>query len=95
LFEFLLIEKDEPLDPSEIQSPRFWNLPIPLKSWQVVHQSQPVAHQLSHQKLTAVFSVVRTNKRFNVEGYEWVSKKQMNQFAYPRLITRFLENHFL
>lgn len=95
LFEFVLIEKDEPLDPKEIRSPQFWDLPIPLKSWLLVHQSQPIVHQLSHQQLTAVFSVVRTNKKLNREGYTWVYKKQMHQFAFPRLITRFLENHFL
>ncbi len=95
LFEFVLVEKDEPCDQKEILSPRFWDLKIPLKSWQVLHHSQPVLHQLSHQQIHAVFLIVRTDMKYKADEYTWVAKKEIRQFAFPRLITRFLEHHFL
>jgi A/G-specific adenine glycosylase len=93
LFEFVLIEKDEPANEAELRGPGFWGL-RPQKHT-IVDISDPFLHQLTHQKIHARFVHVKLEKKIPCEGYEWMEFKKVKSLAFPRLIARYLDRHFL
>jgi hypothetical protein len=56
--------------------------------------SEPVEHQLSHQKIHAVFYHIHLNEPFTGLGknYQLIPFNKLKEFAIPRLIDRYIKN---
>jgi len=91
LYEFILMETDEPADEKTIKTSSFWGMPKTYLGEGPFIVSDEMIHQLSHQKIYCRFVYVRLDKKISVEGYSWVGKQQRAALAFPRLITRYLE----
>jgi A/G-specific adenine glycosylase len=49
--------------------------------------------QLTHQTIEGLFIHVSVNKKFLIkDSYEWVAKKQLHQYPFPRFITSYLQD---
>jgi A/G-specific adenine glycosylase len=93
LYEFVLIEKDEPAEEVELKKAGFWS--GSLRKQTIIDISGLYIHQLTHQKIHARFVHVKLEKKIPWEGYEWIDFKKIKSLAFPRLISRYLERHFL
>ncbi|MFM1794606.1 MAG: A/G-specific adenine glycosylase [Bacteroidota bacterium] len=93
LYEFYLVEKDEPADELELKRNEFWSTQKIITPKQINFLSDQLIHQLTHQKIHSRILSVSLTKKINIEGYEWVDRAAFKQLALPRLITRFLETY--
>lgn len=90
LYEFPLIETTSPCDFLELcQTEGFaallGNCPYTLR------QTTPLAtHQLSHQRLHATFYLLEVSKLPTVEGVITIPHDELDRYAIPRLIERYL-----
>jgi A/G-specific adenine glycosylase len=91
LHEFLLFETDKE-----------WNEPInhyievilPNSSYQLVHTAIPRPQQLSHQTIHGKFFVIDLAEPAKIgSDYMLVEKSNLDQYAFPRLITSFLHEY--
>lgn len=84
LFQFPLIESQEPLDPAEIIT-RAGAVPDYL--------SEEITHVLSHQKIHARFAIIKQAAK-NI-GTDWVmvNVSDIANYPLPRLIDRYLESN--
>lgn len=84
LFQFPLIESQEPLDPAEIIT-RAGAVPDYL--------SEEITHVLSHQKIHARFAIIKQAAE-NI-GTDWimVNVSDIANYPLPRLIDRYLESN--
>jgi A/G-specific adenine glycosylase len=92
LHEFLLVEKDEPADELSLRNSAFWSAQQIFSPHQIQHLSDQLIHQLTHQKIHSRILHVKIDKKVNIEGYQWLSRSELNEIAFPRLITRYLEH---
>lgn len=93
LHEFILMENDEALEQSDLN--RLSNWGIHQKEEKLISISEVYNHQLTHQKITSQFVHIRIGNKFPIEGFEWVTKDKMKTLAFPRMISRYLDSHFL
>jgi A/G-specific adenine glycosylase len=93
LHEFILMEKDESMDQSDFNKLSNWGIQV--KGEKLVAISEIYTHQLTHQKITSQFVHIRVENKIPIEGYHWVSKNKMKTLAFPRMISRYLDSHFL
>lgn len=89
LHEFVLIEKDEPVEERELNALVFWGIDASA-SIKSKHLYIPSPHQLTHQRIHCKILHVKLNKKINVDGYVWVDTQEISKRAFPRLITRYL-----
>lgn len=89
LFEFMLKEKDEPVDEKDLKSLDFWELKSSKGTIEQVSLSGEMTHQLTHQKIRCRILHIKSSVLFDVEGYEWKTTEAIGQLAFPRLITRY------
>ena len=90
LFEFVLMEKDEPQDIKYLKYLSNWGLKANGIDYQVIDCSEEIVHQLTHQKITCRILHIKVKQSVKVEGYEWKTKNAIQQFPFPRIITRYL-----
>lgn len=93
LYEFYLVEKDEPAEEQALKTNAFWSEQKIFTPKQINYLSDQFIHQLTHQKIQSRILSVTIDKNITIEGYEWVGQSQFKNLAFPRLITRFLETH--
>lgn len=92
LHEFILKETDEPKELEEINRASFWGMRYAKNDWQIMDQSEPIVHVLSHQRINARIIHVRIKHPLQLKGYTWMSKEKIDQLAFPRLITRYRQS---
>jgi A/G-specific adenine glycosylase len=93
LHEFILKEKDEPLEEQDLNRIVKWG--IKATGEKLIGISEVFIHQLTHQKITSRFVHIRVQHKFPIEGYQWVSLNKIKSLAFPRMISRYLDSHFL
>lgn len=91
LHEFVLMEKDEPVNDKELRKLSFWGIDHRLTNKDIVRLSAPLVHQLTHQRIHAKILHVNIHKKIDHPGYAWKSSTQLKKLAFPRLITRYLD----
>lgn len=90
LYEFPLIESDNSLHTQELlKLPHFSSLAG--SGGIIVKHSDPYIHLLSHQRLHARFIVVRVKKVWSPKLLA-VSSEQLHNYAFPRLIEKFIND---
>ena len=93
LHEYILRETDEPKEEKEIRNPTFWSATKLFSAKQIRNLSDEMVHQLTHQKIKSRVLYVGLDEKIKLEGYQWVSQSQRKKLAFPRLLTRYLENN--
>ena len=53
--------------------------------------SSEMTHQLTHQTIHCRFLFMRIDKKIKIDQYNWISAIEAGKYAFPRLITRYLE----
>jgi A/G-specific adenine glycosylase len=91
LYEFPLIESaKEATENFAAKKAEAW-LGISKKDYSVLEISSSFKQQLTHQQIHARFIKLRLNRKTDQPfPFVWVAKKQIGQYAFPRLINRYL-----
>jgi A/G-specific adenine glycosylase len=92
LYEFCLVETASPQDPAKLMASKDVK-PLLQRPFGIKHVSRVYDHQLTHQRLSARFYVVSCDTEFHPS--ESLRAVDLGTLAFPRLITRFLEQHDL
>ncbi len=90
LFEFVLRETDEPAEEKELSKLSFWGIKHRLTKEDIIELSSPLTHQLTHQRIHCRILHVQLHDKINHPSYVWKSRSQLKKLAFPRLITRYL-----
>lgn len=95
LHEFILLETPAPMTAEELQStPAFKDL-----LHKVVYTVQGISpafkQQLTHQTIHSQFLLLSASKQPAIAEYMAVPNKRLNNYAFPKTITDFLENKSL
>ncbi|HEY1039604.1 MAG TPA: A/G-specific adenine glycosylase [Bacteroidia bacterium] len=89
LFEFPLLEEPKQLDPKEL--PKKLKTFFGEETFTIQKISGQNKHVLSHQHIYATFIHIRPeNKLKKQEGFQVIKMEDINSFALPRLIDRYL-----
>jgi A/G-specific adenine glycosylase len=95
LFEFPLIESDNPISSEEIEG-KIVNLTGFTKSEFIIKAiSKPVKHQLSHQTIIAKFVHIEVFGK-DYKGFkDWmkIKMKKFSDYPIPRIIDRYMESY--
>lgn len=90
LFEFMVVETDKALPEKEILQ-RFqeqYGIPFHFGS-----RFPATTQKLTHQHLNISFFLLHLDRKENLEGFVWVPLDRLNQFAFPRSLKTFAEQH--
>lgn len=90
LYEFVLMEKDEPQAFKSMQKLSGWGIPSTGIQQEIIDVSEEIVHQLTHQKISCQLIHIKVDKTIHLDGYAWHKKNTIRQFPFPRLITRYL-----
>ena len=90
LFEFILLEHDEPLEDRYLYTLSHWGIKTTKLKKEMLGLSEEIVHQLSHQKIHCRILRINIDQQIDLEGYQWKSKTAIRQLPFPRLITRYL-----
>ena len=90
LYEFILLEKDEPQEMKVLQNLSSWGFTSSKISKEVMEVSEEIIHQLTHRKIICRLVHIKIEKPIKLEGYTWKTKIAIRQLPFPRLITRYL-----
>ena len=93
LHEFVLLEKDEPVDEKELKELSNWD--VKAAKQKLINISELHQHQLTHQKIHCRFIHIQIEKKIALKDYHWIEKNDLMNLAFPRLISRYLDLHFL
>ncbi len=93
LYEFPLIETHKKMNQKNIQDLDQWKAFFNNKRYTINKVSEPVEHQLSHQKIHAVFYHIHLDEPFIETGnqYHRIPFNKLRRFAIPRLIDRYIK----
>ncbi|MCW3462214.1 A/G-specific adenine glycosylase [Chitinophaga nivalis] len=93
LHEFILIETDEPTDITHLQAaPAFQNI-FKSSPGTVENISAPFKQQLTHQTIHTRFITVAVKKPLAQQDWMLVPGTELNNYAFPKTITSFLQQH--
>lgn len=95
LYEFPLLELDAAVSNEKILEHPFFKSHLNQQNPIIKHISQPIVHQLTHQKITARFFIFETTTdHFQIpDGYVRVPLSDFQNFPVSRLTSKFLENN--
>lgn len=86
LYQFPMKEVEKPIEDGIPQLPGY------LKKEGVVlkHTSKEYKHILTHRRIFARFYTFKVSNPLKEEGLVWVDKQELDNFAFPKLILRYL-----
>ncbi len=89
LHEFILIEKDTLIKPESILSTKLFNK-IAGKDYKLKNISAMYKQQLTHQTIYGCFIHILLNKKSLIKDYALFEKSELEQLAFPKLITHYV-----
>lgn len=93
LFEFPLVEVKIEMEASIVLKKAEKNMGLRKKQYSLISVSPLFRQQLSHQLIAGRFIRIRLKQDEELENdWQWVSKEQLNELAFPRYINQFLSN---
>ena len=98
LYEFPLIETEKKVSASTLLRMQELKDIVGTENIEIINVSGPYKHKLSHQTILAYFYHFKLSKRYRNLEKEFVSVtlEALPEYAFPRLISRYLEeNDFL
>lgn len=91
LYEFVLVEDGNEKSVKTVVETAAKNGIIDKKDWVLVSESPLFKQQLTHQMISAKFIRLKVDKKPE-NGFQWIPKKDIKQYPFPRLINNFLES---
>ena len=92
LHEFYAIEASAAINWNEKLVDDWLQNQIGISKASILKISSVRTQQLTHQQITSQFIHIQLNQSPNMlQGLIWVKEKEINQFAFPRLITAYME----
>lgn len=95
LHEFLLIETTAPSDITEIQASETFRDYFRNTGVEIERVSPPFKQQLTHQTIHSQFISITVKKPPVLPGFMLVPRNSLNNYAFPKTITTFLESNHL
>lgn len=95
LHEFLLIETTTPSDITEIQASEAFHHFLGSTPFEIERVSAPFKQQLTHQTIYSQFISITVKKPPVLPGYTLVPRNSLNNYAFPKTITTYLESNHL
>lgn len=92
LYEFVLLEKDAPLEVEKLAKDEAFKKLFSKADPEIIKISKLYRQQLSHQTIQGQFIHVRVGKPVPLQGYEMVSQRGLEQLPFPKFITGFLQD---
>jgi A/G-specific adenine glycosylase len=89
LHEFVLFESPSAL-PTPLQEHAFLKQLFGGGLYEVSHVSKPYKQLLTHQNIHGQFILLKANTELTIRGYVLVRKETLEQYAFPRIINKFL-----
>lgn len=90
LYEFPLIETSSKYDPEKIMELAEWKKLFP-HGFRNLTISKEFKHQLSHRLIYLHFFTIEVEKNYSLPGYLLVDIKDLDHYAFPVIIERFLK----
>lgn len=95
LYEFPLVEADHLLSQNEMVWTEDFKSFFDEKIFEIDDITEPISQQLTHQKIMAQIITIRSKKKINpLPGAFWVSKEELNNLPFPRLLHPFTRPDF-
>jgi len=96
LHDFPCIETAKAIKPEKLMQGKDWGELFTGVKPVIKSISEPVTHVLSHQKLHATFIQIELKKSLKKlpQNCQWVAKKNIDNYAVPRLIDLYLSKYF-
>jgi A/G-specific adenine glycosylase len=93
LFEFLLIETPDTAKQNEIlntlqRSYVFHSKPVVSKKIEILQQ-------ITHQFIHFVFFEIELPQKISLNGFRWVSERELRKYPFPKKVQLFIENSLL
>ena len=97
LYQFPLVETIEPnLKVTDLATAEYWPSGIQPNSLEPLRSSPPTKHVLSHQDIIGVFhEFTITNAISTPDDWQKVARQDLSEYAFPKLITRYLDEKSL
>ncbi|MBS0028407.1 A/G-specific adenine glycosylase [Chitinophaga sp. 22321] len=95
LHEFLLIETTAPSDITELQTSEAFRNYFGNAKPEIERVSAPFKQQLTHQTIHSQFISIHVKKPPVLPGFMLVPRNSLNNYAFPKTITTFLESNHL
>jgi A/G-specific adenine glycosylase len=93
LYEFYLIETEGNKNWKENDIYEYVNNQFAITKADIVYISPQLSQQLTHQTVHAVFIKIKLAEAPSaLKHYKWVSKEQLQQFAFPKIINEYLQS---
>lgn len=93
LYEFVLIESDKKLSQTDLFNQPTLKSLLKGKGYELVSVSGINKQQLTHQVIHGGFLHIKLAKPVHIQGYESVSKKKIQQLAFPKFITGYMQEN--
>lgn len=92
LFEFYLFESEKMIHWDEAAINGWLQTQLKIKGAKIKNISSVHQQQLTHQQITGQFIQIELKSvPESLAGLDWVNSRQMQQLAFPKLITQYLE----
>ncbi|KAA3630807.1 MAG: A/G-specific adenine glycosylase [Bacteroidetes bacterium] len=97
LYEFPLFESKIPINNAVALNEGLAEIGIDISGnsteFKLIHSNQ---QQLTHQKIMGSFWEIRASEPYQIRnGFIWVDAENLSNFAFPRILSLFLEDNFL
>ena len=92
LYQFILKEHDKEIPENELKKISTWGIEKQGLNCTGIVLSDEIKHQLTHQTIHCRCIKMTIDKKIKIDGYTWIPSTALHNFAFPRLITRYLES---
>lgn len=92
LNEFILIETKRPISFQALQNSSYFKELFHSVDFKVISISKIYKQQLTHQTITGQFIRIKIKDQVNLEGYELISRKEIDLLPFPKFITAYLKD---
>src|SRR5271154_778919 len=95
LFEFFLLEKEHPIDKNELLNAKEIQQFLKNTKKTITEISPNFKQQLTHQTIHAQFFLIKVKTASSLlkKNYLLVPKKQLNKYAFPKIIASYLQKN--
>ncbi len=93
LFEFALVETAASLPYKQVL--KQFEKQYGLTDYLVVEHFERTRQRLSHQLLSFQFILIETAKKEKIDQFSWVPFSGLNQFAFPKTLRQFMDEHLI
>jgi A/G-specific adenine glycosylase len=91
LFEFALIETAGPCSPQQVL--KQFEKQYGIENYTLVRSYETSTQKLSHQLLSFNFLLIELSKKEELDRFSWTEISNLDQFAFPKTLKKFTDQH--